>query len=292
MFSTQTAFVSLQIVKAALQTCVIVLAVVAVSGCRTGESDFPRIVNEPMPVPPALRSSFGVIGVLPADLATNFEFGQPARPGEAMGVIGTTTFIGLAETSTENDEGHPGRQLEDIAFSAALAGVIGVFGGVMTGVPQGDLKRAQAAMSLALRDNPLEPGIQAQLQQLAGKKRSRNFGPIPETIRTRLNGNTIAKDNLQALAGSGIDSVMCLQVDGERFVPGAGLNPPMAVDISLRVLILRVSDGQTLFEQTLEYQGEKLRFTRWGANHAKLFRAELEVAQRTFAAAIFDEFSN
>jgi hypothetical protein len=41
-----------------------------------------------------------------------------------------------------------------------------------------------------------------------------------------------------------------------------------------------------------QYQGEKLQFTRWGANHAKLFRAELEVAQRTFAAAIFDELSD
>lgn len=278
--------------KAARQLCAIALAAVAVSGCRTGEGDFPRIVNEPMPVSPEVRSSFGVIGVLPADLSTNIEFGQPASPGEAMGVIGTTTFIGLAATSTESDEGHPGRQLKDIAFSAALAGVIGVFGGVMTGVPEGDLKRAQAAMSLALHDNPLEPGIQAQLQQLAVKKHSRNFVPVPEAVRARLNGNTITKESLQALAGSGIDSVMCLQVDGERFVPGAGLNPPMAVDISLRVLILRVSDGQTLFDQTLEYQGEKLQFTRWGANHAKLFRAELEVAQRTFAAAIFDEFSN
>ena len=278
--------------KPALQLCAIALAAVAVSGCRTGEGDFPRIVNEPMPVSPALRSSFDVIGVLPADLATNFEFGQPARPGEAMGIIGGSSFQEMAGASTENDEGHPGRQLEDIAFSAALAGVIGVFGGVMTGVPEGDLKRAQAAMSLALRDNPLEPGIQAQLQQLAVKKHSRNFVPIPETVRAWLNGNTITKESLQALAGSGIDSLMCLHVDSERFVPGAGLNPPMAVDISLRVLILRVSDGRALFDKTLEYQGEKLQFTRWGANHAKLFRAELEVAQRTFAAAIFDELSN
>jgi len=278
--------------KAALHLCAIALTAVAFSGCRTGEGDFPRIVNEPMPVSPALRSSFGVIGFLPADLATNFEFGQSARPGEAMGVIGTKGFLALAEASTESDEGHPSRQLEDIAFSAALAGVIGVFGGVMTGVPEGDLKRAQAAMSLALHDNPLEPGIETQLQQLTVKKRSRNFVPVPETVSTRMNGNTITKENLQALAGSGIDGVLCLQVDGERFVPGAGLNPPMAVDINLRVLILRVSDGQTLFDKTLEYQGEKLQFTRWGANHAKLFRAELEVAQRTFAAAIFVELSN
>jgi hypothetical protein len=41
-----------------------------------------------------------------------------------------------------------------------------------------------------------------------------------------------------------------------------------------------------------QYQGEKLQFTRRGANHSKLFRAELEVAQRTFAGAIFDELSN
>jgi hypothetical protein len=278
--------------KAALQLCVIALAAVTVSGCRTSEGDFPRIVNEPMPVSPAMRSSFGVIGVLPADLTTNIEFGRPASPGEAMGVIGTKSFLALAETSTESDEGHPGRQLGDIAFSAALAGVIGVFGGVMTGVPEGDLKRAQAAMSLALHDNPLEPGVEAQLQQLAVKKRSRNFVPVPETIRARLNGNAITKESLQALAGSGMDSVMCLQVDSKRFVPGAGLNPPMAVDINLRVLILRVSDGQTLFDKTLEYQGEKLQFTRWGANRARLFRAELEVAQRTLAAAIFDELSD
>lgn len=47
-----------------------------------------------------------------------------------------------------------------------------------------------------------------------------------------------------------------------------------------------------MFDKTLEYQGEKLQFTRWGANDARLFRAELEVAQQTFAAAIFDDLSN
>lgn len=275
-----------------LRHCSVVLAVGVLAGCRSGENDFPRIVNEPMPVPPAQRSSFGVIGILPADLTTNFEFGQPAGPGETMGDIGTKAFVGLADSSMQSDEGHPGRQLGDIAFSAALGTVIGVFGGVLAGVPEGDVKRAQAAMSLALRDNPLEPGIQTQLQRLAVKKHSRNLVPVPETLRARVKGNTISKENLQALAGSGIDSVLLLGVDNERFVPGTGLNPPMAVDINLKVEIIRIADGRVLFDKMLEYQGNRQPFTRWGENHARLFRAELQVAQHTFAAMIFDEFSN
>jgi hypothetical protein len=278
--------------NATLQCCAVALAAVAMAGCRTGENDFPRIINEPMPVPPAQRSSFGVIGILPADLAAHFEFGQPARPGEAMGVIGTTAFVGLVNTSTQNDEGHPGRQLEDIAFSAALAGVIGVFGGVLAGVPEGDVKRAQAAMSQALQDNPLEAGIQKQLEQSAGKNLFQNLVPLPVSGAARLNGTAIAKKDLRKLTGAGVDSVLCLHVDNERFVPGGGLNPPMVVDVSLRVQIIRVTDGRLLFDQTLEYQGDAQPFTRWGENHAKLFRAELEVAQRTFAGVIFDELSN
>ena len=278
--------------NATRQCCAIVLVAAMFSGCRTGENDFPRIVNEPMPVPPAQRSSFGVIGILPADLAAHFEFGQPARPGEAMGVIGTTAFVGLVDTSTQNDEGHPGRQLEDIAFSAAVAGVVGAFGGVLAGVPEGDVKRAQAAMSQALQDNPLETGIQKQLDQSAGKNLFQNLVPLPASGAARLNGNAITKENLRKLTGSGVDSVLCLQVDHERFVPGGGLNPPMVVEINLKVRIMRVTDGQLLFDQTLEYQGDAQPFTRWGENHAKLFRAELAVAQRTFAGVILDELSN
>jgi hypothetical protein len=272
-----------------LRLCAIALVALAFSGCQTGEDNFPRIINEPMPVPPAQRSSFGVIGILPADLAAHFEFGQPDSPGEAAGVIGTKAFVGLTDSSVRSDEGHPDRQLGDIAFSAALAGVIGVFGGVLAGVPEGDVKRAQTAMSLALRDNPLDAGIQTRLQRLAAKKHCQNLVPIPETIRGPLNGQTITKESLRALAGSGIDSVLCLRVDSERFVPGTGLNPPMAVAINLQVRIVRVADGRVLFDKVLEYQGDQQPFTRWGEKHAKLFRAELQVAQRTFAGVIFDE---
>ena len=278
--------------NAILRFCLIALAAVTFSGCQTGEDNFPRIINEPMPVPPAQRSSFGVIGILPADLAAHFEFGQPDSPGEAAGVIGTKAFVGLADSSMRSDEGHPGRQLGDIAFSAALAGVIGVFGSVLAGVPEGDVKRAQTAMSLALRDNPLEPGIQTRIQQLAVKKHCQNLVPVPETVRARLEDNAPAAEHLRTLAGSDIDSVLLIRVDDERFVPGTGLNPPMAVEINLSIQIVRVSDGKVLFAKTLEYQGNRQPFTRWGANHAKLFRAELQIAQQTFAGVIFDELSN
>lgn len=278
--------------NAILRYGAVVLAVVALVGCRTGENDFPRIVNEPMPVPPKLRSSFGVIGILPADLTANFEFGQPATPSEAAGVIGTKAFVALADSSMQCDEGHPGRQLGGLAFSAALAGVIGVFGGVLVGVPEGDVKRAQTAMNLALQENPLEPGIQAQLQRLAVKKQCRNLVPIPKTIRARLNGNAITKNNLRILAGSDIDSVLCLHVDNEQFMPGTGLNPPMAVNIILNLRIVRIADGKVLFDKTLEYQGNRQTFTNWGDHQAKLFRAELELAQRIFAGTIFNELSD
>lgn len=274
----------------ALQRCAIVLAISALAGCRTGEDDFPRIVNEPMPVSPAQRSSFGVIGVLPADLAAHFEFGLPASPGEAADVIGARAFISLADTSMESDEGRRGRQMEEIAFSAALADVIGAFGGVLAGVPEGDVKRAQSAMSQALHDNPLEPGVETRLERLAAKKHCPNLVPVPETVRAWLKGNAVRKENLPALSGSGIDSVLCLQAEGERFVPGGGLNPPMAVDINLRLQIVRVTDGRVLFDKTLVYQGNRQIFTNWGAHKARLFRTELLMAQRTFAAVIFTSF--
>jgi hypothetical protein len=278
--------------NATLRLCLIALVAVAFSGCQTYEDDFPRIINEPMPVSPAQRASFGLIGILPVDIATHFEFGQPDSPGEAADVIGTKAFIGLADTSTRSDEGHPGRQLGDLAFSAALAGMIGVFGGMLAGVPESDVRQAQTAMSRALRDNPLEAGIQTQLQRLVVKKHCQNLVPIPETIREKLIGQAITKKGLRALAGSGIDSVLCLRAESERFAPGTGLNPPMAVAINLQVQIVRVADGKLLFDKVLEYEGDKLPFTRWGANHARLFRGELQVAQRTFAGVIFDELSN
>ncbi|HEU5070012.1 MAG TPA: hypothetical protein VFV96_06325 [Verrucomicrobiae bacterium] len=262
---------------------------VMLTGCYTTENHFARIVNEPGPVPPAVQSQFGVMGVLSADAAAQFQFTRPDDVGEAMGEIGAGSFAVLAKSAVEDEDASAGEKLEGVAFSAVLAVAAGVVGGLLTGVPEADLKRAQKEVQQALVDNPVEPGIGAQLLEIARVAPATNVVAVPGAVLTRLSQADLAQGNFRALAGSGIDSVLILRAVDQGFATERSLNPVMAVDLKLQLEVVRVADGAVLFANVLEYRGERRQFTRWGAHHARLFRAEIKAAQRTFAAVVFDE---
>ena len=265
------------------------IVVTILSGCMTSEPDFARIINESEPVSSTMRASFGVIGVLPTTAGSYFAFTQPVSTGDAIATLTARGMVTAADVSFKSDSYDIGSDMASFGAGLVLAGVYGAVGGVLTGVPEADMRKAEKAMNLAIRDEPLVPGVLVQIQRLISGSPPTNFMMIPAAMTTNASEASMTNADYRTLAGPDVDSLLLFKLVNERFAPGKGSNPRMAVDINLNVRIIRVSDGAELFMKTLEYQGGKLQFTRWGADDAKLFRAELQVAQRTFAEAIFAE---
>lgn len=262
---------------------------VTLLGCQTPVDHFARIVNEPQPVSAEVRESFGVMGVLPAQPVAPFDFRYPAGVGASMAVIGTESFVAMADSALHFEDADLGGKLEAVAFSAALATAAGVVGGLFAGVPEGDVRRAQTAIERALEENSIEPRVSAHLYEIAALGRSTNLVAISEAAVAEFSSGGCTNRDVSAFVDAGVDSVLILRVIEEGFAAEPTLNPPMAVDIKLEIQVVRVLDGQDLFVDVLQYRGERRRFTQWGAKQARLFRRELDAAQATFAAVIFDE---
>ena len=120
------------------------------SGCRTSEGNFSRIINEPTPVPEQVRSSFGRIGVLLTSENPEFGFKHPATPLQAAIPLADKTFDSVhrstrPDKNSDLDDYYEG-ETGSLAFSLIAAGVAGVVGSYLVGMPASEIKEAEAAL--------------------------------------------------------------------------------------------------------------------------------------------------
>jgi hypothetical protein len=86
------------------------------AGCRSSDTNFSRIVNEPAPLPESVRSSLGVVGLLPPSVSSEFAFQYPMTPGQVMVTRSTQTFAsltGAALAANEAKEHFPSSSFEE-----------------------------------------------------------------------------------------------------------------------------------------------------------------------------------
>jgi len=263
--------------------------VVALIGCQIDRTNFSRVVNEPAPLPPTLRASFGTVGVLPDDMIPNPRLLFPQKKGEAMVTIATATYRYLDKTVEPASD-----KLRDkgakILFDAIVAGVAGVFAGILTGIPEEDLKKGEAALRRAIQEEPLERGLQAQVYDLAGDDRRMNLVPIPEAQAGLLKSENPSVRNYRMLAGVGIDSVLLVRMANHRFEACDGINPEMAFAVEADVYVIRVVDGEVIAASSLDYRSRSRTFNKWARRDAKRLRSELKSARRMFAEVILDQY--
>lgn len=254
----------------------LIIFAVASSGCRTHEGNFSRIINEPAPVPENVRASFGRVGVLLTSDNPKFGFQRPATPSESILPVMDKTFAPFDRASNDASV---------LAFGLIVSGFVGVVGSYVVGVPEAEIKEAEAALRKALLDAPLEPQIQNRVVQIAARRKI----PQPSSVMVKNISRRPTGEDLRALSALGLDSLLVIRIFEQRFEEVRGLNPPMTFAVTADVEVWRVSDGARLHRGELEYRGRKLKFTEWAEHRAKPFREEMERVTRTSAAVIVDQ---
>jgi len=264
------------------------LLVVFGGGCQTDDSNFSRIINEPAPLAGSLRETFGVTALMPANLTPQFGFQYPQGRAEAAGTAALGTFNAM-ERATRPEDFDLGTETTRILFSAIISGAAAIFGSLFVGVPESEMRQAEAALKKALQDDPLEPGIIARLQEVARQRNCPRLVPLPEGFEPEFKAQGAKRFDYSTLKTSGIDSVLLIRVLSQHFGVAEGINPPMGYAAIADVVVIRTSDGTVLHSGYLDYRSRKHTFTEWAAKDARKFRGESRRAQKTFANVILDQ---
>ena len=259
------------------------------AGCRTSGTNFSRVINESAPLPVEVRASFGKVGVLPDDVLPEPRLLLPQNNGQAIGTIAAATFRYL-DKNAEPASSKPSDVAGKILFDAFVAGVAGVLGGLVTGIPESELKRGEAALRTAIQGEPLERGLQAQVYDLAGEERRLNLIPIPSAYAAMLKSENPNIRNYRMLEGVGVDSVLLVRMVRHRFEAREGINPLMTFAVEANTYVIRGGDGEVVASQSLDYRSRSRTFRQWATHDGKRLRSELRSARRLFAEILLDYY--
>ena len=255
----------------------LILTVTLCSSCSS--PGISRVLNEPMPLPQSVRTTFGRVGLLPPESDPRTSFHYPDNTSTAM--------VRAAEKTWKHIDLDDGAG--EIVAGLFVSSVAGVVGGYLTGLPQREIDAGEMELRRALREVPLLPGIHDQVMMLLQKQGNPSLIAVPEQMFATLRARGETNRDYRSLSRLGIDSVMEIAVYRQAFRANDRINPPMSFDASIHVYVTRVSDGTTLFVSPLDYRSHSYRFKEWAAQNAKKFRAELKRIQRVIAEAIIEQ---
>ena len=268
------------------------LLLIATTGCRSlddRDADFSRILNEPAPVSDSVRASFGTMGVVTTAARPQLLLESPRNFGDVFGGTAARSFAAMEKISFEESD-NPADDARALMFVAAGAVAAGLVVGAFNSIPQSEVEKGQAAMSLALRDEPLDRGIQRELLKQAQGREIASFRPVPELLVDQIRVSNPTNLDLRALSGQDVDSVLVLNVERCGFASRFQGNPPLAFVALINADVVQARDGTMLHSGTVIYTSGRRHFNRWVANDAQLFRSELEKAQRLCAEVLLDQF--
>jgi len=275
--------------KITLQRNSALALLVVLAGCQTAGTNFSRVINEPAPLSAEVRASFGTVGVLPDYVLADPRLEFPQNKGQAMGTIAAATFNYLDKTVEPasdklRDEG------AKIMFDAIVASVAGVFGGLLAGIPEPELKKGEAALRAAIQQEPIERGLQAKVYEMAGEARRMNLIPVPAAYAALLKSENPTNRNYRMLAGTGVDSVLLVRMAKHRFEAAEGINPAMVFAVEANMYVIRVADGELIACSSLDYRSRSRTFTHWARRDAKRLRSELRHARDVFTELLLDYY--
>jgi hypothetical protein len=216
----------------------------------------------------------------------DFPFEIPLSRSEAAGEIGS--FGGLVPIL-----GHPGG-----VFLAPVGLVFGAAYGAVAGAPDARRRPAVASVTEVLERHPfplafarrlraripdhliVDEAVEAPTPDPRMGRRNHTGLPVPfQTIENRY----------EFFFEEGWDQLLVVRVVNRGLMGSFGVNPRLSLRITLHVSLIRTADGEQLGGFYVRHASRhKAKFTRWGADDARLFEEELIHSYEQLAIQVAD----
>jgi len=155
-----------------------------------------------------------------------------------------------------------------VALAPVGAGV-GAVVGALTAPSSDEVEQSAAALQRAFADADVPRMLTARIIDAGG----------PRPIMAAADPDSPAADTVLALDA--------LEISLTSKTPGG--RGSLRLRMSMHGTLRRASGGEELGTWAWEHEGRKASFVEWGADDARMFRAELERAQRSLAAQVIKD---
>src|SRR5882724_3122297 len=175
---------------------------------------------------------------------------------------------------------------------AAAGGTIGALGGTVYGAVTAEsgskIDAAQADLKSAVIQADIQMMVRDQVLQIVRDRSSLNFVAVDDQERSA-NAERI---DYQALASTGIDTVLEVSVPRLGLVGQFGINPPVSLFMTARARLVRTADGAEMYAEKFDYHGGGAsKFLEWAADDGQMFRQEVDRGTRSLADDIVRRLS-
>ena len=244
----------------------------------------------------AVRDSFGVIAIVPAEYAPQSKFAISWRHREGA----------TAKQAAREAGGWTATTAVMAATAAPIAVPLAVLGGVaamVTGtvqaametpkgiVPKETAEKIEAAISGAISGQDVQRALAGQLATMLKSDPRVRLA----TVSAAGPDQPTARPDYTQLRNAGIDTVIEIAINEIGFDGCIANNrecqPPHTLHLFLhgQARMVRVADGASLYEWPLDYNSGPHELTRWLADDGRLLGEELNLAYRELAERIYDE---
>ena len=221
--------------------------------------------------------------------------GMGALKGAGVGLaVGATPGMAIAGSIGKGCNG--GGELGAVICGAALVfglgvaaagGTIGALGGTVYGAVTAEsgskVGAAQAELKSALIQADVQTMLRDKVLEMVRDRSPLNFVAVDDEDR-HANGQPI---DYQALASTGVDTVLEVSVPRIGLAGESGINPPISLLMNARARLVRTADGIEMYADKFDYRGDGAsKFLEWAADEAQMFRQEIERGTRTLAEDI------
>ena len=170
---------------------------------------------------------------------------------------------------------------------AAAGGTIGALGGPVYGAVTAEsaskIDAAQAELKSAVMKPDIQMMLRDQVLQIVRDRGSLNFVAVDDQ-QGSANGERI---DYQALASTGIDTVLEVSLLRLGLAGQSGINPPVSLFMTARARLIRTADGAEMYAEKFDYRGGAAhKFPEWAADEGQVFRQEVDRGARRLAEDI------
>ncbi|UCG12538.1 MAG: hypothetical protein JSU72_18945 [Deltaproteobacteria bacterium] len=273
--------------KRSLSLIVLSIAFVAGSWALTSCSHTPAIYTKPANEVDQIRSDIGTVGVVISSYRSQIEVVRPARGwwgGVKRGfVVGAAAPIVVGFVSPV-----PGGTLIGVLF-APFTAVAGSVYGAFKALPPEEIDKTEAALNEAtarIRSMNLKESFVETVARLGNERTGWKFvhlrGKGPKT-----RAEVVSYDRLEI---PGIDAVLEIRIERSGLRGLLTIDPPSSAFLELRSRLIRPTNNEVLYEQTLFCMSEKRTFAEWDDNEGELFIDAFVSCVPRLAEKVVDDF--